>query len=290
MEDRCACAFRNADSGLETVSPPAVRGSAEARTSWPLHLCAGILWPLATVAAVSRLLLSRHAFFSSAHRTIAAVILVIASCIGFALDARRPAEMRVLLRVSLGTLPGASLIFFLVATTTIQGHVQLFLPSLVAMFSGAFSEEVVFRALLPAFLIKHLRVTPSKMIVPIAIAQLVFALAHYVSPATITSVPSPSRFGSLFIGGLLLSSLALNEGLGIAIAVHASLNLSLAFPGVWSSSSQRPSSYAIWMCGGVAIVALSSRFLRGGHDTTVRNLFRASQFRTARSNYRLQDQ
>lgn len=109
-------------------------------------------------------------------------------------------------------------------------NAPLGIAALVGLLLAAWIEEVVFRALLPHLVSARLRnvLHPTlACVVAVVLSQAVFSACHFI--------PDASRFGTnlaedalrLFVGGIFYWVIVDTAGLGIAAALHASLNLSI---------------------------------------------------------------
>ncbi|HEY7395577.1 MAG TPA: CPBP family intramembrane glutamic endopeptidase [Gemmatimonadaceae bacterium] len=128
-----------------------------------------------------------------------------------------------------------------------------------AVYLGAFSEEFVFRELLPRRLLGNGASESRDRFVAAVLPQVSFALAHVVRMRGLPVEVVGHEVLRLVVAGLLFQALAQRHGIWLSAAVHAGLNLSvLVEPG-----GRLALGPAFVICGGFALMVIAIDTTRG---------------------------
>jgi membrane protease YdiL (CAAX protease family) len=209
-----------------------------ARLAVPLVLA--FVWPLACVRA-TWWALGRLPFHDvSTHLLIGASLFIAASLLTIVdrpIDrVRSPAVWFRAIAVFVTSAAG----FAVLSVAAGLPVTLLVAPIAIATLAAAIAEEAVFRAYLPDRLSRSLRQAGTRPFVTSAIVlvipQLAFAAAHAENAGFASA--GMRTFVNLFVAGLLYRGVTKVCGLWAAAALHAALNLTIAFVGLSPNPTQ----------------------------------------------------
>lgn len=188
-------------------------------------VCVAIGWPLLVITIVRKLLEHATHLSTLSRASVSVLLFLVLACLPFAKEARSGWGLRG--RQLAFQLLIAALAFMVMAAALSAKRPEFSRYGLSILVSGAV-EEFVFRWVIPVSLMQvFVRLWNVKCgrLQSVILAQVSFALAHFAS--TGIAPLGISELTRVFSGGMLYASLVSSFGLGVAAAIHATMNSTL---------------------------------------------------------------